>query len=288
VPKEKQDWPGTAYEVVVGAAAGGFTGGPLGAAVGGGGPAIKKIIDLVRQDRFSGGALARLQEDRLAEAIKEAARTIEYMEMLGHEPRKDWFAQEGDNLKSSVSGVELLEGTLIAAANEFERRKVKLIANLWSQLAFNPTVGFDAGVFLLKLVNELSYHELALVATVTELAGPPPTASDAELDLAVAAGPVVSPNTGHDSKDPFTGSSTTAMQVYDLIRRDVIRQDKGNEVPSNTRQIRPWRCTPTLVGRRLYVLSAMRTHIRIEEKTRLANELVPHSGAAAHSAKRST
>ena len=274
--KKKPDWPGTAYEVAVGAGAGAIEGGPVGAAVGGGAVAIKKTIERVRQDSFGGTALARLQEDRLAEAIKEAARTIEYMELLGHTPREDWFDVNGDNVKSSVSGIELLEGTMIAAANEFERRKVKLVANLWSQLAFNPSIGFEGCVFLLKTANELSYHQFAIVATLNELSGPPPTAHQAELDLAVAQGAVVSPSTGYDSSHVFAGSATTAMQVHDLIRRDIVRQDKGNEVPSNAAKVRPWRCSPTLVGRRLYVLTAMRTHIPIEEKSKLAEELVKH------------
>jgi hypothetical protein len=198
------------------------------------------------------------------------------MMMLGHTPRDDWFVEDDQKVKSSFPGIELLEGTMIAAANEFERRKVKLVANLWSQLAFNRSVGFDASVLLLKTANELSYHQLAIIATLTEISGPPPTAEQAELDLAVASGPVVPPNTGHDSDQPFRGNSTTAMHVYDLIRRDILRQDSGNQVPFNTRQVRPWRCSPTLVGRRLYVLTAMRTHISIEEKTRLAEELVKH------------
>jgi hypothetical protein len=277
VTKKKPDWPGTAYEVAIGAGAGAITSGPAGAAVGAGAAAIKKTIDLVRQDSFGDGALARLQKDRLAEAIEEAARTIDYMVMLGHTPRDDWFDEDGDTVRSSFPGIELLEGTMIAAANEFERRKVKLIANLWSQLAFNPSVGFDAGIFLLKTANELSYHQLAILATLTEVSGPPSTVDQAELDLAIADGPVVRPNTGHDSENHFIGSSTTAMHVYDLIRRDIVRQDRGNQVPFNTQQVRPWRCSPTLVGRRLYILTAMRTHVPIEEKTRLAAELVKHT-----------
>lgn len=109
------------------------------------------------------------------------------------------------------------------------------------------------------------------------MSGPPPTAREAELDLAVADGAVLDPKTTYDSDQPFLGSSTTAMHVYDLIRRDIVRQEKGNQVPSNTRQIRPWRCAPTLVGRRLYVLTALRTHVPVEEKRALADELVEHA-----------
>jgi hypothetical protein len=273
---EKSDWPGTAYEIAIAAGAGAATGGPVGAGVGAAAAAIKRTIDRVREDSFGGTALARLQEDRLTEAIREASRTIESMMMLGHVPREDWFDTDDEAVRSSFPGIELLEGTMIAAANEFERRKVKLVANLWSQLAFNPSVDFETSVLLLKAANELSYHQLAIVAALTEISGPPPTAEQAELDLAVANGPVVLPNTGHDSDRQFEGSTTTAMHVYDLVRRDIVRQERGNQVPFNIMQIRPWRCSPTLVGRRLYILTAMRTHVPIEEKMKLAAELVKH------------
>ena len=238
--QEKPDWTGTAYEIAIGAGAGAATGRP--GRRGGRRRSRRNQGDhqLVRRDRFAREGLASLQEDRLTEAIEEAARTVEYMQMLGHKARDDWFEEENGMVKAAVSGVELLEGTLIAAANEFERRKVKLVANLWSQLAFNPSVDFDTCVFLLKTANELSYQQLAILAALTELAGPPPTARDAELDLAVAEGPVVVPLQGEHSNQPFRGSSTLASQVFDLIRRDIIRQG-ADQVPFNAGQVlAPW------------------------------------------------
>jgi hypothetical protein len=70
----KSDWPGTAYEVAIAAGSGAITGGAPGAAVASAAAAIAKTIDLARADSFGGSALARLQEDRLGEAIREAAR----------------------------------------------------------------------------------------------------------------------------------------------------------------------------------------------------------------------
>jgi hypothetical protein len=270
------DKKGAAIEIAIKTGAGGIATGGTGAAIAGSAEALKHVVQWVRQNSFGGNALATLQEDRLVEAIEEAARVVDAMRMRGIEPRKDWFdiELENDKVKAAPSG---LEGTLISAANEFERRKVKLVANLWSQLAFNPSVGFEASVFHLKTANELSYQQLAILATIVEMNGPPPTAHQAELDLALADGPIISPNTGYDSSHNFSGSSTTAMQVFDLVRRDIIRQEKGNEVPADTRQIKPWRCSPTLIGKQLYVLTAMRTHIPLELKEELAAELVKHS-----------
>lgn len=274
--KDKPDWPGTAYEVAIAAGAGALTGGPVGAGAGAGAVAIKETIKRVRGDSFGGAALARLQSDRVGEAVEEASRVVQAMIMQGHDPRRDWFDEDDGKLRSSLPGIELLEGTLIAAANEFERRKVKLIANLWSQLAFNPSIDFEASVLLLKTGNDLSYHQLAILATLTEISEGPPTAEEANLDLAVAQGPVVPRNTGHDSDKAFEGSPTTGVHVFDLIRRDIVRQEKGNQVPFNAMQVRPWRCSPTELGRRLYVLTAMRTHVSVDEKTELAGELVRH------------
>lgn len=277
--KKKFDKLGAGTEIALKGGAGFAVSGPPGAIAAGIAEALKHVIQWVRQNSFGGGALARLQNDRLVEAMEEAARVIDAMRLGGHEPRKDWYDIDFENetVRASRSGIELLEGTLISAANEFERRKVKLIANLWSQLAFNPSVGFEACVFLLKTAEELSYHQLAILATLTRCPARHRRAHQAEVDLAVAKGPVVEPFKGYDSNHHFIGSSTTAMQVFDLIRRDIVRQDNGNQVPSNTRQIKPWRCAPTLVGRRLYVLTAMRTHVPIELKQELADELVSHN-----------
>ena len=280
VSQEKPDWTGTAYEIAIGAGMPARSHGRPGRRGGrcGGAAAIKETCHQACSQGTGSlrEGLASLQEDRLTEAIEEAARTVEYMQMLGHKARDDWFEEENGMVKAAVSGVELLEGTLIAAANEFERRKVKLVANLWSQLAFNPSVDFDTCVFLLKTANELSYQQLAILAALTELAGPPPTARDAELDLAVAEGPVVVPLQGEHSNHPFRGSSTLASQVFDLIRRDIIRQG-ADQVPFNAGQVRPWACSPGLTGQRLYVLTAMRTHVPINEKKALAEELKKHT-----------
>jgi len=272
------DKKSAAAEIAIAGAAGGATGGPAGTAVGIGAGALSQGVLWVRDRSFGDAALAELQKDRLGETIEEASRTIEAMRMLGHEVREDWFIEDQAEGKLFIShpGLEILEGTLIAAANEFERRKTRLIANLWSQLAFNPSVPDEEGIYLLKVASELSYRQFAVLAVLTELSGPPPTAERAELDLAVASGPVVQPNTGHDSDHPFTGSGTTAALLFDLIRRDLARQDDGRQIPSDVGRLRPWRCRPTLLGLRLYVLTAMRTHVPIEVKEELARELVEH------------
>lgn len=274
--RKNPDKSGAALEIGIKASAGAVAGGPGGAAVAGSAEALKQVIEWVRQNSFGGTALARLQEDRLLDAIKQASETIDAMRASGYSARRDWFGVHNTRVIASASGVELLEGMLIAAANEFERRKVKLTGNLWAQCTFNPSIRFEACVFLLKSAEELSYQQLAILATLAELAGPPPSAEDAELDHEVAKGPTVSPFAGPESNHPFRGSSTTAAQVYDLIRRDIIRQDGGNEVPSNTRQVRPWDCSPTLTGKRLYVLTGMRTLVPLDEKRGLAAELTKH------------
>jgi hypothetical protein len=275
--RKGSEWSGTAYEIAISAGAGGLTGGPFVAAAAGGAAAIKEAVRLVRSDSFGGPGLARLQESRLTEAIEQAARSVQALAVGGYTPRNDWFEPADDSVKASFSGIELLEGTLIAAANEFERRKVKLVANLWAQLAYNPSVSFETCVFLLKTTNELSYQELVILATLTELAGAPPDADDATLDVAVAEGDALEPLQGEHSNHSFRGSGTLASQVLDLIRRDVVRQDRGNQVPSNTQQVRPWACAPTLTGRRLYVLTGMRRYVPFDDKRSLAEKLTEHS-----------
>lgn len=269
------DIRGAGVEIALAGAAG-LAGGPGGAAAAGGAAALGKVIDWVRLKRFDEGVLAELQSDRLEEAILEAGEVIKAMRMNGHTPRTDWFDidLEKERVVTSPSGIELLEGTLIGAANEFERRKVRLLANLWAQLAFNPSVTYEEAIYLVRVVDNLSYQQLAILAVVTELHGPPPAAEDANLDLSVAAGPVVDPYDGYESSHPFRGSETNAMEILDLIRRGVLAQQEGGQVPFNPGQVKPWRCRPTLLGRRIYVLTAMRTHVRLADKETLRADLV--------------
>jgi hypothetical protein len=271
--KKQVDWSGTAYRIPIGVAGGAATGGLLGAVIGGTAAAANATLDLVRQDRFGGTQLAEMQQDRLTEAMKQASDTIASLRMADHEPRQDWFAVEGDVVKASNSGVELLEGTLISAVNAFERRKVKLIANLWALLLFNPSVSSEAGIFLLKVANELSYRQLVVLAALTELSEGPPTPESAELDVALGTGEIVDRFRGEPSDHPFRGSATTANLVFDLLRRDVVRQGDGDQVAFNTRQVRPLQCAPTLIGRRLYALTVMQTHVPFEDRRGVADDL---------------
>ena len=90
-----------------------------------------------KRERFAGAPLAEVQQARVEEAYEEAKRVIAaQITTHGRTPRTDWF---GDPLHDYVPAAETLELTLIAAAESYERRKVKLLASsLAGLLAFEP------------------------------------------------------------------------------------------------------------------------------------------------------
>jgi hypothetical protein len=72
-----------------------------------------------------------------------------------------------------VPEVETLELTLIAAAESYERRQVKLLANILAMLAFEPRMCHSAGLYLVRTVRDLSYRQLVALAALTEMSHSP-------------------------------------------------------------------------------------------------------------------
>lgn len=133
--------------------------GPLvGAATG---TALSEVLARVGRelhDRF----LAPRQGARAAGALDVAWVRIDERLQAGEELRQDGFFDAGDD--GRVDAEELLEGTLVTAANAWEERKVPFIGNLYANLAFDERVTPGHAGFLLRLADRLTYGQLCILA----------------------------------------------------------------------------------------------------------------------------
>lgn len=152
---------------MVGGAAGaavGLIGGPLGVVAGGAaGVAIGDVLANAGIE-FYNRVLAPRQSVRAAGAL--AIATVEINRRLeeGDTPRQD-FADATDE---DSDAAEILEGTLLTAANSYEQRKVPYIGKFYANLAFEATVTPSHANLLLKLLDRLTYGQLRVIATLAD------------------------------------------------------------------------------------------------------------------------
>jgi hypothetical protein len=106
--------------------------------------------------------LAPRQGARAAGALAVAAVRIGERLEAGDQPRADGFFDPGED--GRIDAEEVLEGTLLTAANSYEERKVPLVGRLYANLAFDQTVSAAHANFLLRLTDRLTYRQLAILA----------------------------------------------------------------------------------------------------------------------------
>jgi hypothetical protein len=110
--------------------------------------------------------LAPRQGARAAGALAVATVKVEERLKAGDEPRRDGFFDRGPDGRADAE--EVLEGTLLTAANAYEERKVPLIGRLWANLAFDATVSARHANYLLRLADRLTYGQLVALAFFQE------------------------------------------------------------------------------------------------------------------------
>lgn len=100
--------------------------------------------------------LSPREEDRVEDVIRLAAKKIKEAEQAGAKPRADL---EPGMLE------ELAEGTLLAAKDTYEKKKLPLIASLLASAYFTPSPVANL-VDALHTAEMLSYRELCILAVV--------------------------------------------------------------------------------------------------------------------------
>lgn len=81
----------------------------------------------------------------------------------GDKLREDGFFEREMN-SSRAPSEEVFEGTLIAAKNEHEEKKVKFLGNLIANIAFEPSINRSKANFLVKIMERLDYNQLCIIA----------------------------------------------------------------------------------------------------------------------------
>ena len=74
----------------------------------------------------------------------------------------DFF--ERDPIVDRSAADEILEGTLIAAKNEHEEKKLKYYGNLVANIAFHPEIDRYHANYLLRVSERLSYRQICILA----------------------------------------------------------------------------------------------------------------------------
>jgi hypothetical protein len=151
---------------VAGGAAGaaiGLIGGPVLAIAGGAaGQAIGDTLASAGVE-FYDRVLGRRQGERAAGALAIATVEIDRRLVAGDTPRQD-FVDGADDDESDAA--EVLEGTLLAAANAYEQRKIEYIGRFYANLAFDPTVSPSFANLLLQMLDRVTYGQLRVMAVL--------------------------------------------------------------------------------------------------------------------------
>ena len=80
----------------------------------------------------------------------------------GKTPRSDDFYKSKNGDRSNAETI--LEGTLLKARNEYEEKKIKYYSNFLANLNLNESISFEKGNTLLKIIEQLSYRQLVVLA----------------------------------------------------------------------------------------------------------------------------
>lgn len=157
------DVAGLAVGAAAGAGLGTAMAGPVGA-VGGAlaGDAIEKVFKWAGNE-ISKRILSKREEKRISDVMTVAKEKIKSNFEENKILRADDFFSELDN---RTSAEEILEGTLIVAQKEYEERKIKYIANLYANIAFDESISREIADRLIKISSELTYRQLMILCAV--------------------------------------------------------------------------------------------------------------------------
>jgi hypothetical protein len=102
------------------------------------------------------------QQARVGEAYMVIGDEINARLKAGEVLREDGFFKP-ESPEESDAG-ELLEGTLLQAANSYEERKVPYLANFYAALPFREDVSTGRAAFFLRLIERLTYGQIVMLA----------------------------------------------------------------------------------------------------------------------------
>ena len=152
---------------VAGAAIGLVIAGPPGAI---GGAAVGPLIALAFNKigtEISEKFLSHREQARVGATYTLALEKISKLIEDGKRVREDDFYVS--NEKGRSKSETLLEGALLKARNEYEEKKLKFYSCFLANLSFDDTTSFEKGNTLLRILEQLSYRQIAILAYFSEI-----------------------------------------------------------------------------------------------------------------------
>jgi len=152
---------------IAGTAVGGALGflaiGPSGAAAGAvGGLLLSKAVAVAAEFAFRD--LSGREKLRVGTGLAFALAKINQHLAEGHMPRSDDFFDRGTAQRSASD--EILEGVLFKCKNEHEEKKLRLLANIYANVAFMPEVSSAGANWLLQKGEELTFRQMCIISLV--------------------------------------------------------------------------------------------------------------------------
>ncbi len=153
---------------VPGAVIGFVLGGPVGGAIGAGaGYLINTSLKNVGAD-IELRMLGPREHMRIGAAWSYAAQRVYQLLMVDREdPRDDGFFEATDRGSRSPCD-ELVEGVLLAAAKEYEERKVPYLGYMVGNIAFTAGIDRALAARLIREAEELTYRQLCILSLIAQ------------------------------------------------------------------------------------------------------------------------
>jgi hypothetical protein len=152
---------------VAGATIGFSIAGPAGAITGAVvGPLVSAAFRKVGTE-ISEKIMGPREQARVGATYTLALDKISKMLNDGKEVRDDDFFIAEENGRSKSESI--LEGTFLKARNEYEEKKIKCYSNFLANLSFDSSVSFEKGNALLRILEQLSFRQIIILAYFTEI-----------------------------------------------------------------------------------------------------------------------
>jgi hypothetical protein len=236
----------------VGGAVGFVLGGAEGAAIGasGGGlltSVLKTLGDVAHRN------LSDREEIRVGAAAAFAIEKIRTKLEAGEIPRDDGFFQESEK-DSRSNAEEIFEGALLKSKNEHEEKKIRIIANIFANIAFYSEISTSEANHILQVAENMTYRQMCFLALFER------KAEDKDINLATKFFPLDS----YEDTNPIINDLSALQEIYELYNFGLVRQievDSNNNPPtfnniylslSNLDDVIPDKMQLTDLGKRYY------------------------------------
>lgn len=156
---------GSAISGTVGSFIGLSVAGPPGAI---GGALIGNLLGTLTEigGDFLHKKLSKKEEIRVGAAFNYTLHKVQQHLDNGEEPRKDDFFEVKINTQSKAE--EIFEGVLIKSQLQYQEKKIRIISNIFANAAFREDVSVEELHHMLRIVDELTYRELCILALINQ------------------------------------------------------------------------------------------------------------------------